>query len=214
MQFERMIEKLQREVDLLVTLVNNLDAFTNSQTRKIAITHLLWFGWKLILGFVVMIDGLDSCEQNKMMHLLDAISILFCSRQDVPFIVVLAIDPNVVISSIQQNLRVLSGSPVEITGSDYINNIVTMPFFLDQASLRRTPKGRNRSQYMQLPSSSTTNLFRDRRRSETFKESRLSLRDQWYFPYIYKIILPMWIIIFRRIISYYRFSFCSKSNNF
>lgn len=138
-----------------------------------------------------MIDGLDSCEQNKMMHLLDAISILFCSRQDVPFIVVLAIDPNVVISSIQQNLRVLSGSPVEITGSDYINNIVTMPFFLDQASLRRTPKGRNRSQYMQLPSSSTTNLFRDRRRSETFKESRLSLRDQWYFPYIYKIILPL-----------------------
>jgi ankyrin repeat-rich membrane spanning protein len=67
-----------------------------------------------------MVDGLDNCEQNKMVHLLDALSLLFCSRQNLPFVVILAIDPNIVISSIQQNLRLFVGGPVEITGTDYM----------------------------------------------------------------------------------------------
>jgi hypothetical protein len=61
-----MLQKLQKEVDLLVSLVfilknkiikkkvTTLDVFINSQTR-----------------LVIMVDGLDSCEQNKMVQLLD-----------------------------------------------------------------------------------------------------------------------------------------------
>uniref|UniRef100_A0A915ECL3 KAP NTPase domain-containing protein n=1 Tax=Ditylenchus dipsaci TaxID=166011 RepID=A0A915ECL3_9BILA len=36
MPFERIIQKLQKEVDLLVNLVTTLDAFTNSQTRMVS----------------------------------------------------------------------------------------------------------------------------------------------------------------------------------
>ncbi|KAF7636439.1 hypothetical protein Mgra_00004228 [Meloidogyne graminicola] len=76
--FERMLQKLQKEVDLLVSLVTTLDAFINSQTR-----------------LVIMVDGLDSCEQNKMDQLLDAFNLFFCSRQNAPFVVLLAYTPTV-----------------------------------------------------------------------------------------------------------------------
>lgn len=55
-----------------------LDAFTQQQTR-----------------LVIIIDGLDSCEQDKILLLLDAVRMLF-SEQNTPFIVVLAIDPHAV----------------------------------------------------------------------------------------------------------------------
>jgi hypothetical protein len=43
--FERLIQKLQHEVDLLTSMITSLNAFTNSQAR-----------------LVIMVDGLDSCE--------------------------------------------------------------------------------------------------------------------------------------------------------
>jgi len=56
--------------------VRCLDAFTQQQTR-----------------LVIIIDGLDSCEQDKILLLLDAVRMLF-SEQNTPFIVVLAIAPH------------------------------------------------------------------------------------------------------------------------
>jgi ankyrin repeat-rich membrane spanning protein len=58
--------------------VRCLDAFTQQQTR-----------------LVIIIDGLDSCEQDKILLLLDAVRMLF-SEQNTPFIVVLAIDPHAI----------------------------------------------------------------------------------------------------------------------
>uniref|UniRef100_A0A915N9H6 KAP NTPase domain-containing protein n=1 Tax=Meloidogyne javanica TaxID=6303 RepID=A0A915N9H6_MELJA len=79
-------------------------------------------------------DGLDSCEQNKMVQLLDAFNLFFCSRQNAPFVVLLALDRNIVISTIQQNLR-SSGSENEITGRDYLKNIVTIRRIVNSIAL-------------------------------------------------------------------------------
>lgn len=55
-----------------------MDAFTQQQTR-----------------LVIIIDGLDSCEQDKILLLLDAVRMLF-SEQNTPFIIILAIDPHAI----------------------------------------------------------------------------------------------------------------------
>lgn len=56
-----------------------MDAFIGQQTRMI-----------------VIVDGLDSCEQDKVLYLLDAVHTLF-SDTSAPFVTVLAIDPHFVI---------------------------------------------------------------------------------------------------------------------
>jgi len=44
---------------------------------------------------VVIVDGLDSCEQDKVLLVLDAIQALF-SDNGYPFVVILAIDPHII----------------------------------------------------------------------------------------------------------------------
>lgn len=44
---------------------------------------------------VVIVDGLDSCEQDKVLLVLDAIQALF-SDNGYPFGVILAIDPHII----------------------------------------------------------------------------------------------------------------------
>lgn len=55
-----------------------LDAFTVQQTR-----------------LVVVVDGLDSCEQEKVLSVLDAVHTLF-TDSSAPFIILLAIDPHII----------------------------------------------------------------------------------------------------------------------
>lgn len=55
-----------------------LDSLSSQQTR-----------------LVVIVDGLDSCEQDKVLLVLDAVHMLF-SETNTPFIVILAIDPHVI----------------------------------------------------------------------------------------------------------------------
>jgi hypothetical protein len=43
----------------------------------------------------VIVDGLDSCEQDKVLLVLDAIQSLF-SDNGCPFVVILAIDPHII----------------------------------------------------------------------------------------------------------------------
>jgi hypothetical protein len=96
------MQLLQQEVDLLADMIHSLDSFTNSQTR-----------------LVVIIDGLDNCEQDKMVQTLDALELLFCSRQSRPFIVTIAVDPQIIISAINHNMHsALTGT--ELTGHDYL----------------------------------------------------------------------------------------------
>lgn len=44
---------------------------------------------------VIIVDGLDSCEQEKVLLILDTVHMLF-SDANSPFIVILAIDPHVI----------------------------------------------------------------------------------------------------------------------
>lgn len=59
-------------------MVKCLDSLSSQQTR-----------------LVIIVDGLDSCEQDKVLLVLDAVHILFSDANN-PFIIILAIDPHVI----------------------------------------------------------------------------------------------------------------------
>lgn len=55
-----------------------LDGFSKQQSRM-----------------VVIVDGLDSCEQDKVLLVLDTVNVLF-SEAGTPFIIFLSIDPFII----------------------------------------------------------------------------------------------------------------------
>ncbi|XP_050438171.1 kinase D-interacting substrate of 220 kDa B isoform X2 [Adelges cooleyi] len=124
---EGFIQALRTEVNLMTEMVRCLDAFTQQQTR-----------------LVIIIDGLDSCEQDKILLLLDAVRMLF-SEQNTPFIVVLAIDPHAISQVIELNSRRLL-SDVNFSGHDYLRNMVHLPFFLQNSGLRKVKLAQKSSQ--------------------------------------------------------------------
>lgn len=59
---------MKNEVELMAKMAKNIDSFTQHQTR-----------------LVVVIDGLDSCEQDKVLQMLDTVrTFLLCSRSRLP----------------------------------------------------------------------------------------------------------------------------------
>ncbi|XP_038056116.1 kinase D-interacting substrate of 220 kDa B-like isoform X2 [Patiria miniata] len=103
---------LKLEADTLAQFVHCVDAFQGSQTRM-----------------VVVVDGLDSCEQEQILHLLDSIKALF-SSPDSPYITILAIDPYIIAKAIDQNLHTVFKES-NIRGHDYLRNLVHLPFYLE-----------------------------------------------------------------------------------
>jgi hypothetical protein len=65
-KIDGLMHKLKYEVDLMAQMVTNMDQFTGNQTR-----------------LVVVVDGLDSCEQDKVLQVLDTIKTLFCDEDSV-----------------------------------------------------------------------------------------------------------------------------------
>lgn len=114
---ESFIFKLKREVDLIAHTVKTIDSFSHSCTR-----------------LVIIIDGLDSCEQSKVVQILEIIHVLF-TRDGDPFISILAVDPHVLIKGIEGNLTAAfrNGS---VNGNDYLRTIIHLPVFL-QVDLSR-----------------------------------------------------------------------------
>ncbi|XP_063771522.1 kinase D-interacting substrate of 220 kDa isoform X2 [Pseudophryne corroboree] len=107
---EGFMKVLKWEVELMAKMAKTIDGFTQNQTR-----------------LVVIIDGLDACEQDKVLHMLDTVRILFSKG---PFIAIFASDPHIIIKAINQNLNsVLRDS--NINGHDYMRNIVHLPVFLN-----------------------------------------------------------------------------------
>ncbi|CAI9732185.1 kinase D-interacting substrate of 220 kDa-like [Octopus vulgaris] len=117
LKMDGFMQKLKHEVDLMSKMVLCLDSFTGTQTR-----------------LVVIVDGLDSCEQGKVLSVLDTVKTLF-SDDNSPFITILAVDPHIIIKGIEQNLRV-SVLDSNVHGYDYLRNIVHLPFFLQSQGLR------------------------------------------------------------------------------
>lgn len=66
------------KVKLMKDMIKCIDGLSQQQSR-----------------LVVIMDGLDSCEQEKVLLILDTVHMLF-SEASSPFIVILAIDPHVI----------------------------------------------------------------------------------------------------------------------
>ncbi|XP_039547785.1 kinase D-interacting substrate of 220 kDa B isoform X4 [Pimephales promelas] len=116
---EGFMKVLKNEVELMAKMAKTIDGFTQNQTR-----------------LVVIIDGLDSCEQDKVLQMLDTVRVLFSKG---PFISVFASDPHIIIKAINQNLNsVLRDS--NINGHDYMRNIVHLPVFLNSRGLSSAKK--------------------------------------------------------------------------
>ncbi len=115
---EGYLQAVKGEVQLMVNMVKTLDAFTGYQTR-----------------LVVVVDGLDSCEQSRVLSVLDAVHMLF-SDEGSPFITLLAIDPHVITKAIELNIH-QAFRDTSIGGMAYLRNIVHLPFYLQNAGLRK-----------------------------------------------------------------------------
>ncbi|XP_037605824.1 LOW QUALITY PROTEIN: kinase D-interacting substrate of 220 kDa B [Sebastes umbrosus] len=116
---EGFMKVLKTEVELMARMAKSIDGFTQHQTR-----------------LAVVIDGLDSCEQDKVLQMLDTVRVLFSKG---PFISIFASDPHIIIKAINQNLNsVLRDS--NINGHDYMRNIVHLPVFLNSRGLSSARK--------------------------------------------------------------------------
>lgn len=73
-------------MQLLSSLVNTVDRHEGWCTR-----------------LVLIIDGLDSCEQDKLLQVLETMSLVIPDNS--PFIVLLALDPHIIISGIEASQR-------------------------------------------------------------------------------------------------------------
>ncbi|KAL7300780.1 hypothetical protein TKK_0006756 [Trichogramma kaykai] len=121
---EGFIQTLKSEVNLMVEMVKCLDSFTSQKSR-----------------LVVVVDGLDSCEQDKVLLVLDAIQALF-SDNGCPFVVILAIDPHIISKAVEVNSRRLF-TESNIGGHDYLRNMVHLPFYLQNSGLRQLKVAQN-----------------------------------------------------------------------
>lgn len=110
-KIESYIFKLKREVDLIAHTVRTIDSFTHSCTR-----------------LVIVIDGLDSCEQAKVLQILEIVHVLFTKEGD-PFVSILAVDPHVLIKGIEGNL-IAAFRNGNVNGHDYLRTIIHMPIYL------------------------------------------------------------------------------------
>ncbi|XP_068454901.1 kinase D-interacting substrate of 220 kDa B isoform X2 [Clinocottus analis] len=116
---EGFMKVLKTEVELMAKMTKTIDSFTQHQTR-----------------LTVVIDGLDSCEQDKVLQMLDTVRVLFSKG---PFISVFASDPHIIIKAINQNLSsVLRDS--NINGHDYMRTTVHLPVFLNSRGLASARK--------------------------------------------------------------------------
>ena len=112
------LQAVKKEVTLLMEMVRGLDAFSGQQSR-----------------LIVVVDGLDSVEQRKVLSVLDTVHTLFSDPHS-PFIILLAIDPHVITKAIELNLNQVF-SDTSIGGDSYLRNMVHLPFFLQNSGLRK-----------------------------------------------------------------------------
>ncbi|KAF5290012.1 hypothetical protein FQR65_LT11678 [Abscondita terminalis] len=124
---EGFLQTLRKEVNLMKDMVKCLDSLTSQQTR-----------------LVIVVDGLDSCEQDKVLLVLDAVHVLF-SDANSPFIIILAIDPHVIAKAVEINSRRLF-SESNIGGHSYLSNMVHLPFYLQNSGLRKVKIAQQTSQ--------------------------------------------------------------------
>ena len=81
---------------------------------------------------MVFIDDLDRCPSEQIIKILDAVMLLL-SNKKFPFLTFIAIDPRIIISSIESSFkkRVLNSG---ISGFEYIDKLIQIPFCIPISS--------------------------------------------------------------------------------
>uniref|UniRef100_A0A0N4ZQ68 ANK_REP_REGION domain-containing protein n=1 Tax=Parastrongyloides trichosuri TaxID=131310 RepID=A0A0N4ZQ68_PARTI len=120
--FETLIHKMQNEVRKLSKAVLALDSFTNSQTR-----------------LVVMVDGMENNEREKIVKMLDTLTLLFGTEPKSPFVLILAVDRQVIVRAAAETIK-STRAGVDRTGHDYVKNIVTLPFYIHNQNIKKMIK--------------------------------------------------------------------------
>ncbi|CAG0881069.1 unnamed protein product [Darwinula stevensoni] len=115
---EGYIQSMKKEVQLMAQTVQGMDAFMKQKSR-----------------LVIIIDGLDSCDPEEVMHVLDAIHVLFMEDY-MPFIIMFSIDPHIVVKAVEASIN-KAYQDTAINGYDYLNNLVHLPFYLQNSGLRK-----------------------------------------------------------------------------
>uniref|UniRef100_A0A6I8NRW0 KAP NTPase domain-containing protein n=1 Tax=Ornithorhynchus anatinus TaxID=9258 RepID=A0A6I8NRW0_ORNAN len=98
---------VKREVRVITACVRAMESF---QRRRIRI--------------VLQVSDLDKCSPDKLLGVLEALSILL-SERDAPFVSILAVDPGVVAEGVETSL---SRRGLSYNGYAFLNRLVTLPF--------------------------------------------------------------------------------------
>lgn len=144
---EGFLHALRQEVLLLQDMVRCLDALTLQQQSRL----------------VVIVDGLDSSEQEKVLLVLDSVRTLFIgsTSSSSPFIVILAIDPHVISRAVEaQHQR--SQHAVGVGGHAYLANMVHLPFYLQNSGLRKVAAAQQAAAKVRLAGNSEEGLVMGR----------------------------------------------------
>eukprot|EP00928_Gymnodinium_smaydae_P026978 TRINITY_DN21013_c0_g2_i1.p1 TRINITY_DN21013_c0_g2~~TRINITY_DN21013_c0_g2_i1.p1 ORF type:complete len:1031 (+),score=136.20 TRINITY_DN21013_c0_g2_i1:100-3192(+) len=86
------------------------------------------FGHHMPCRFVIFVDDLDRCDPDKCVEVLASIN-LMC--EGLPFVIVLAIDPRVVVCSIESANQGFY-EQVGVSGYSYLDKIVQLPFAIPE----------------------------------------------------------------------------------
>ena len=104
---------VKKEVQLLNDLIDFMEMFERKQFR-----------------IVLLVDDLDRCEKKKVLKMLEAVSILL-SEANTKFISLIAVDPRVVVKSLELTLDVIHQDS-RINGYEYLKKIIHLPLWLPE----------------------------------------------------------------------------------
>ncbi|CAF0790019.1 unnamed protein product [Adineta steineri] len=134
---ETSLYRLRKEVSQLSYIIKTVEAFLNINTR-----------------LVVLIDGLDVCEQQRILQILDQVHVLLTKEND-PFITLIVCDPHKMMQDMTTTVTTTASSPpppqpttissltqrsgfdTTVNGHDYLLSIIQLPIYL-QLNLNRT----------------------------------------------------------------------------
>ncbi|KAG5269674.1 hypothetical protein AALO_G00204720 [Alosa alosa] len=110
------------------TTVSDQLGFMNKVRKEVAVLadfiHFMEIFEKRKVRVVLEITNLDRCSPDKIIQTLEAINILL-SGDNVPFVSILAIDPSVVVKSLENSIFFARSHS---NSYDFLNQIVTLPF--------------------------------------------------------------------------------------
>ncbi|CAF1032924.1 unnamed protein product [Adineta ricciae] len=127
---ETSLYRLRKEVSQLSYIIKTIEAFLSINTR-----------------LVVLIDGLDVCEQHRILQILDQVHVLLSKEND-PFITLIVCDPHKMMQDMTSTSPTVpvpthnTGFDTTVNGHDYLSSIIQLPIYL-QLNLSRTKQLKN-----------------------------------------------------------------------